>query len=298
MIGLLELVRRAIRLSRNSSLLRAEILEMANRGDSPGAIARSLNVAVQRVSYHINTALDLALVERSQEGKKNNIRLTDAGVNFVASQKKIAGLLKFGNARVVRLENARYNATIQKMDHVPPWHAKRMRNWTQYEETIDGVYVTLNYGTNPSIDFVAPPAESSGLIDCLLKSNMAVFKVVLKIQNEYGLVLSELHFGKGSEWSVSDTFARGITQNFGQVTVTDVGKFNASPPNRWGEIEFFDLDDAVQYMRMPRLLAIIEERTNSIRAEMVYLGEKISRILEERGTGAHSNVIQEMPSDG
>jgi hypothetical protein len=66
------------------------------------------------------------------------------------------------------------------------------------------------------------------------------------------------------EYVAYDPVARAFCKHNGQITIDGTGKINASKPRRTGELEYYDVNRAVEYMTMPRRISDLEQSVKEI----------------------------------
>jgi hypothetical protein len=78
-----------------------------------------------------------------------------------------------------------------------------------------------------------------------------------------------------AEWKIyRDPFAKAVAKVVVQVTVKDLCKINASLPDRYGELEFFDFEAFVDYLHMPQHLREMDQRVQELEATIQQLRYK------------------------
>jgi hypothetical protein len=234
------------------------ILRMINQGNF---ILKQISVALglkqPHVSYYIRRAKEFGYIIETVRDRIKMFKLTQPGINFLDQyNNRIHNKQKAS----CRAENIRFKAPVCRVPpKTPDWDRVEMNNWSQYNSIVDNIKVKLNMGKSPTIEFLPSPLdgdnpwELSGILyhECT--------EAARKLEQTLDMEIGRLEMESGAEWVVYDPVARTICKSNGQVTIEGVGKVNASKPFRRGEVEYFDLRQAADYLAMPRRLSKIEK---------------------------------------
>jgi hypothetical protein len=238
------------------------ILKMINEGYTAAQIAEALQTDRSHIHYYIKKAIDFQYVEDITRDTFKARKLTQEGKNFVDQYTK-----PVNNKPICRLENIRFKAPIYKMP--PPesldWNKIQMNNWAQYGSRVDDIKVQINYGKNPTIEFI--PAAVDGDDPYKLRDTVSYdcFKVAEKLEETLGIAIGRLEQSSRPEFVVYDAVAKTFSKRIGQVNVEGIGKVNASGPRYRGEFEFCDPRAAAEYLKMPMRLEKMEQDVKEIR---------------------------------
>lgn len=238
---------------------------MINEGNRAAQIARALQVSKSHISYYIKRAKDLEYVNEIVRDTFKVLELTQAGKNFLAKYEN--SLLD--HRPICRAENIRFKAEIISMPSIPvDWHKVEMNHWNQYNSEIDGIKLHVNFGNQPTIEFIPGAVEGDIPDSLLLKLLQDCTDVASNLEERLGMKIGRLELSSKGEWVVYDPVAKAYSKQFGQITIDGIGKVNASKPKRIGELEFYDPRTLADYMAMPGRLHNVEEKQNNFQRQM------------------------------
>lgn len=240
---------------RRSLTLLLPILEMISEGLTVTDVSKKLNMQKSHVSYYIKRAKNQGYVKELTRDTFKILEITQAGKNFLAMYQHISN----NSAPICRAENVRFKAPVYQMPSSPvDWHKAQMHNWNQYTTEVDSINIKLNHGIHPTIEFIPDAVDGDDPYRLFCNLVLACNEVARNLEQTLGMRIGRLELSSKGEWVVYSPLARTITRYTGRVTVDDIGKINASLPNRIGEFEFFDPRAAAEFLNMPRRIANLE----------------------------------------
>lgn len=237
-----------------SLTLRISILEMVKEDVIAAEIARRLKFSEPRVWYHIHKLEKSGYIRQVMRDRFVERELTQSGKKFLEQyQNYKTGYL------VCRAENVRFKANVHGTpSNLVDWNHVQMHNWSLYTSKIDDIHVKLNLGKKPTIEFLPSATDGDGALELVVTLVQECLRVAFRLEERTGIIIGPLRLEPRGEWVAYSPVARWYSTTYGQVTVKDVGKVNASGPQKIGEFEFQDLRDLADYMLTPRRVKKIE----------------------------------------
>ena len=236
---------------------------MIEQDNTASQIAEKLNRDKQLISYHINRLKKFGYVKEIMRDVYKRLQITQQGKNFL-DQYTISD--SNNKQPICRLENIRFKAAIYKMP--PPeslnWKKIEMNNWSQYNSQIDDVKIRLNKGKSPTIEFIPSPIDGDDPYSLRDKAFYSCIKAAEKLAELFQIEIDIPKQSSSPEYVVYNPIAREFSKHLGQVRVEGVGKVNASGPRRVGEFEFSDPRAAAVFMDLPRRIADLEQKFESL----------------------------------
>lgn len=250
---------------RKSRTLLALMLRLVGENTTQAEIGRTLDVHKSSVSYYLKKAQKTGYIRLEVRDAVKILTLTHNGRKFLEMYENDNGL------PLLRLENIRFKAQIVQLSDrpcEPDWEKVQMHNWVQYKSKIDEVYVRINEGKNPTIEFQPSGIDGHCPYSIFLELSNECQQVAEKLHDVLGLKIGPLDLSSRPEWAVYDPVAREFCRYNGQITVQGLAKINASAPRSLGEIEFFSPLDAVDYVKMPRKVHDLRGSVSRLEAEL------------------------------
>lgn len=236
-------------------------------------LAAELKISKPLVSYYIRKALKTGYIKELARDKIRILGITQEGKIFLDQyedeykykykdeykSKQLSSTYSKEQLSVCRAENIRFKARVHILPSKPlDWNKVEMKNWSQYNSTVDNIKVHLNNGKIPSIEFIPSPISGSNPWELFGILYNDCNEVARKLEQLLGMEIGRLEIEHGAEWVIYDPVASIISNQIGQITVNQLGKINASKPKRRGELEYFDPRFAAEYLTMPRRISNIE----------------------------------------
>lgn len=250
--------------SKKSLRTMADILRLIDRGVLETKIARTLGKSRQYVSYYVNKGVKGGLVRLGTRTSYRPLELTEEGKRFLSRYD--AG--DTPERSPYRLENVRFKAKVVEMPANPiSWKRVEMTNWHYYQSAVDKVSVKLNRGKENTIEFIICGIDGSSLKDLLIKAAIECTQVIYKLESRLRMKIGLPELSSKPEFVAYDYVAKKFCRSIGQLTVPGLGKMNASKPRSGGELEFNELEDAEDYMRMGGTVKALAQEVCIMREE-------------------------------
>lgn len=242
---------------RKSRTLLAAILRLANDNLTQTQIARTLKMHKSNVHYHLKMAEKEGYIHTEVRDVVKVITLTQRGRKFLETYENDDRI------PLLRLENIRFKAPIVQLTDrplEPDWKRIQLHNWVQYQSGVDRVFVRINDGKHPNVEFQASAIDGHDPWDMVKDAYYECQRAAEKLQDLIGLKIGHLEVSSRPEWVIYDPVAREFCKYNGQITIHRAAKINASAPRSLGEFEFCDPYSALEYLRMPRTVCDMNER--------------------------------------
>lgn len=222
-------------------------------------LSNHLGISKRVVNYHIKK-----LQSQHYLYTDKNLQITQSGYNFLI---RIEG--KLTNPRI-RLENVRIKYPLITRPKAFPGKEIRLKNWSKYIYRIDRA--TLLFNTD-SIEVIPSPVEGNHPYELFYAVRSACDNIILDYSDRLKMQVGIGELSSRMEFAIYDPVARAFTKHVGQLTVENLGKINASPPKHVGELEFFDIRSAANYLEMPNKMQRIESLLKQVVTLLTPQGE-------------------------
>jgi hypothetical protein len=195
-------------------------------------LAFELKISKSLISYYVRKAIKIRYIKELLRDKIRVLELTQEGKNFLDQYNKQYFSGNNNHSLLVcSAENIRFKASVYKLPIKPlDWNKIEMNNWKQYNSIIDDVKVHLNYGKDPSIEFIPSPVNDNNPWELFGILFNDCTEVARKLEQLLGMQIGRLEIEPGAEWVVYDPVANIISKYNGRITVDLLGKINASKP--------------------------------------------------------------------
>jgi hypothetical protein len=261
------------------------ILKLLAFGRYCAEIARMLKMSKPHVAYYTKILEKIGFIRREERSNIVTYLLTSEGKDFLdKSERVLAG------SRIWRLHNIKYRYGLIR-DGVWPneWRRVEMMNWTallgleggvNVLHTPSSVIISVDalYGENP----VKLQDDARCLADRTAKALMA----------KYNCLLLEGKICRKPHIAIDDPVAQLVSQYFEVSTPNAKIDCSEGP----GEIEYFGVKNAIDYLRMPQTVQTTAEKLEALSDDIVELKatlEELTLFVKSKLKG--ENQILELP---
>jgi len=260
------------KLYRLTSLSR-RILELIGKGEVASSVADVLNCEKSTVSYHVKRFVKCDLLRLVVCDRIKVYELTPLGSKVPAGSER-----EF--EEMVVLEDYPFKFSIVEPERFPiDW--KKMgepRNWVKKGVKIGRI--TVEKHGDKSVVIHTGRIKGFDVNALLVEAGLVVSQVKGVLEYDFGLILSDSGFPVGKPVvRFYDEVAKELNK-YGAVSVEGVGSVDHSPPERVPHSEYRGVENVRDYILMPRRLANIESRIESLENNLNALSKSFDRFVE------------------
>jgi len=250
-------------------------------------LADYFNTNRHKISYQITKLIKLQLVidPHPETNKYKVYKLTDLGSNCLVWYDETEKVHRVG------IENARWKCEIRRPKFLQKFlfenffKAHDMENWTQWNGSIDGYAIQVNYGVKTNLVITHPPHHDRDLLEGYIKVQQDIMTVLSTLNKKWSFDLSLPESIPSRQFTINDPFSKQLMDKThgSQIKIDSQISFDQSLHTE-PRSEFGSLQDAIDYASMPNLLKEIleENKKQNISLEKVIETNSIhSRALEK-----------------
>lgn len=257
------------------------ILKLLAAGRYSAEIARMLQMSKPHVAYYTKMLEKIGFILRERRSSSVCYLVTEQGKNFLD---RCEGVLV--GSKIWRLHNAKYRYGLIRNGVWPDWRRVQMTNWT----ALLGLECGTNIQLTPSSVVINIDALYGDNPTALLDTAKSIAdRVAQNLVLKYKCLLEEGRICRNPHIAIDDPVAEFVSRYF-EISTSEA-KIDRSKGS--GEIDFFGVKNAIDYLRMPEQVNWIVENLESlsldvkeIRIAVEQLTVLLTRIYNEK-------VIQE-----
>lgn len=242
------------------------VLRYISQGLNAGEIALKLGVAKGTVSKKIKKLIELGLIELDVENTAYQQSLTLKHVKYYKLTEKgkleVSKAVRGGEAGVQLpklrgVHNIQFKFKIKKRGDLWFDHNVVLKNWVKKYTWFGDIYVEQNgKEDNPSSLVIKFGLEEPDPWKAAYKALETSLKMKRIFEDMVGFELSDPVMVGKPKWEIlGDPVAEQVSKK--QVVVTEHGAIDSTPEP--GTMHFYDVEDVITYLEMPRKIREIEE---------------------------------------
>jgi len=264
-----------------------DLLRLIANGLNAAEIAYKLGVAKGTVSKRIKKLQERGLIELDVEKTAFQQSLTLKHVKYYRLTDKgkleVSKAVRGGEAgvqmpRLRGVHNVQFKFKIKKRGDLWFDHSVVLKNWVKKYTWFGDIYVEQNgKEDNPSSLIIKFGLEESDPWKAAYKALETALKMKRIFEDMVGFELSDpVMIGKPKWEILGDPIAKTISKN--EVISTDRGMIDNTPDP--GTLHFYDPEDVITYLRMPREIREIKSEVQEVREDIRKVPEIVAEMMK------------------
>lgn len=240
-------------------------------------LAKHLGVSRTTVYNHQKKLLSLGMI---YQFKNSPFYLpTKTGSTFLDTYDKS------DKKRQPAIENYRYRCRIRNdkllQQFIFEYNLKHyeMNNWYGYVGKIEGFVIWINQGKKITMQIGHPKEYSNDIIGRVIEANNSVSDLVYNLSKKWKFNCTPVQrIKKGSQLSFPDPFAEDLMSKSGGSQIKfGENRFTFDQSNKTeGRLEFNEIFDAEEYIKMPKVIGVMDKKLDMIGNSMNKITDNMS----------------------